>query len=201
MRRATVLLAVLLVQPCLAVADPAVRVQVGAPALQFEFLYNDYGVDRSHAAREVARLGEADFLVALHLARVSGANVNLVITWRRGGMSWDSITRRCKRDGRIYFVELPVEATGPPYGRAHGYWRRHPRTDLHLTDVEIRELVLVRSVASHCKLPCAEVVRLRVRGESPRAIAGHGRHDHEDASPKPLAAKPAATRPRAHGQQ
>jgi hypothetical protein len=190
MRCAIVLLAVALSSSGLAAATTTVNVQVGPPALQFGFLYRDYGVDRSRAEREVTHLGEADFLVALHVARATGMDLSVVVAWRRGGMSWDAITRRCKRDGRIYYVELPPEATGPPYGRAHGHWRRHPHSDIRLTDEEIRELVLVRSVADHCKLPCGEVIRLRVRGESPKAIAEHRRRGPEDAAPLPPAAKP-----------
>ena len=198
MRRAIVLFAVALFLPGLAVAGTTVGVRVGTPELQFGFLYSDYGIDRPRAEREVAHLGEADFLVALHVARVTNFDLGVVIAWRRGGMSWDSITRRCKHDGRIYFVELPPEANRPPYGRAYGHWKRHPRSDVKLSDAAIRELVLVRSVGDHCKLPYAEVARSRVRGESPKAIAERGRHGREDAAPKPPKAKESA--PAGHGR-
>jgi hypothetical protein len=189
MRIASVLVAVLVILWSHAPAAARVRVQAAPPVLQLDFLYADFGVDPSRAEREVVHVGEADFLVALHVARASGVDLAVVITWRRGGMSWDAITRHCKRDGRIYYVELPPEATGPPYGRAHGHWRRHPQSDIRLTDEEIRALVLVRAVAGHCKLPCGEVVRLRVRGESPKAIAARHRRTAEDAAPAAPAAR------------
>jgi hypothetical protein len=165
-------------------AETTVRFGVATSSLQFDFLYSDYGVERVVVEREVAVLGEPDLLVALHLCRVTGTDLEVVVGWRRSGMSWDDITRRCRRDGSIYYVELPPDVTGPPYGRACGHWKKHPRSDVHPSDAEIREFVLVRSVASHCGMSAGDVVHLRARGESPKAIDAKrsGRH-HEDAAP------------------
>jgi hypothetical protein len=171
MRASYVLFAVLISWSRLAAAGTAARVGVGTGNLQFDFLYSDYHTEPLVVQRYAAEVGESDLLVALYLAQVTGAGLDVIVNWRRSGMSWDRITRSCHRDGRIYYVELPPEVTSPPYGRAHGYWKRHPRRDLALTDTEIRELVLVRALSAHARLSPAEVVRMRTRGESPRAIA------------------------------
>ena len=107
-------------------AETSVRIGVGSPSLQFDFLYSDYGADRRVVEREVAVLGEADFLVALHLCRAADVELDAVIGWRRSGLSWDTITRRCRRDATIYYIEVPVGVSGPPYGRAHGHWKKTP---------------------------------------------------------------------------
>ena len=156
--------------------------------MQFDFLYSDYGVDRSRAEREVSYVPESDLLVALHLARISGLDLDLIVGWRRSGMSWDAITRRAHRDAQIYYVVLPPDATGPPYGRARGYWKKHGRCDLQLTDAEIREFVVVQALARHCKMEATEVVRMRAQGRSPRAIASeHAVGSREDTGPNPPA--------------
>jgi hypothetical protein len=198
MRRTIVLVATVVAWSSLAAADTSVHVGVGTPSLQFDFLYSDYGMDRPRVEREISYVPETDLLVALHLARISGVDLDVIVGWRRNGMSWDTITRRCHRDARAYYVMLPPEATGPPYGRAHGYWKKHGRCDLQLTDVEIRELVLVQVLATHCKMEPAEVVRMRAHGSSPRSIASaHENHDRqptmnhsrEDTAPNPPAAR------------
>jgi len=171
-------------------AETSVRIGVGSPSLQFDFLYSDYGADRRVVEREVAVLGEADFLVALHLCRAADVDLDAVIGWRRSGLSWDTITRRCHRDATLYYIEVPTGVSGPPYGRAHGHWKKHPRRDLALQDSEIREFVLVQSLASHCGMRPAEVVQMRVRGENAKAIAARrGSRRGEDTAPPAAASK------------
>lgn len=168
----------------LAAAETTVRVGVGTSGLQFDFLYSDYGVQPAFVEREVVFVGEPDLLVALHLARVAAIDVNVIIGWRRAGMSWDRITRRCHKDCGIYYVDVPDDVTGPPYGRARGHWKKHPRADLELTDAEVRELVLVQALSGHCKVPAAEVVRRRAAGENARGIAAGRGPRSEDSAPK-----------------
>ena len=190
MRASLYLVAAILAAAAPATAETTVSVGVGSPSLQFDFLYTDYGVQPVVVERQAALLGESDLLVALHICRVTGVELEVVIDWRRSGMSWDGVTRRCQRDASIYWVELPSDVTGPPYGRAYGYWKKHPKGDLQLSDTEIRELVLVRSIASHTGMPARDVVRRRAHGDSPRVIAGRpsGR-DTEDAAPPAPGAK------------
>lgn len=80
-------------------------------------------------------------------------------------------------------MALPDDARlGPPYGRAHGYWRKHPKRDLPLSDEEIYALVLARALADHAGIEPIEVVRMRARGASPREIAAR-RQGPEDTAP------------------
>ena len=50
-------------------------------------------------------------------------------------------------------------------------WRDSPGADVRLTDEEVRELVLLRTLRDFCQIPAAQVVRLRLSGRSPMAIA------------------------------
>jgi hypothetical protein len=171
-------------------AETSVQFGVGTSSLQFDFLYSDYGADRRVVEREVAVLGEPDLLVALHLCRVADVELDVVVGWRRSGLSWDAITRRCHRDATIYYIDVPADVSGPPYGRAHGHWKKHPRGDLKLQDAEIREFVLVQSLATHCGVPAADIVQRRVRGENAKAIATHRpARRGEDTAPPAAASK------------
>jgi len=156
-------------------------------ALQFDFLYRDYfGLDPAGLERPAAWLGEPDLVVALHLRHLSGVDLDVIVTWRREGVSWNEITRRCRRGSQVYYVELPRELElPPPYARAYGHWRQHAGAELALSDAEVRELVLLRVMSEGCALPAAKVVRLRASGFGPRAIAVvAGRlPEREDLSP------------------
>jgi len=191
MRCHVLLVAAIVAWSSTAAAETSVQVGVGTSSFQFDFLYSDYGVQPVQVQHAVACVGEPDLLVALQLAQVTGFDIDVIIDWRRGGLSWDAITRNCHRDALVYYVELPADVSGPPYGRAHGYWKKHGKRDLQLSDAEIRELVLVQALAKHCKTTPAQVVRSRVAGRSPRAIAGVGNgasRSSEDAAPSAPAA-------------
>jgi hypothetical protein len=164
-------------------AETAVQVRVGSPSLELGFLFTDYyGLSPERTRSCALVLDEDDLLVALHLERASGVDFEIIARWRRDGASWDDITRRCRRDCGVYYVALPADARlGPPYGRAHGYWRKHPKGDLRLSDDEIHSLVLLSALSEHSGLAPLEVARGRARGESPKEISAH-RH-REDTAP------------------
>jgi hypothetical protein len=174
-----------------AAAETAVHVGIGTNNLQFDFLYTDYAADAQVVQREVAYIGEPDLLVALHLARACRMDVDVIVGWRRAGMSWDRITRRCHEDASIFYVEIPEGVSGPPYGRAHGHWKRHPKGDLALTDAEVREFVLARALAGHCGVPVTEIVRRRAAGEPVKTIVASTKRS-EDAAPRPPDRRPSA---------
>ena len=191
MLRHLIVAAVVCAGSSVAVAETTVRIGVATPALQFDFLYGDYGVDRTRINSGASCIGEPDLVVALQLSRTTGFDLDVIVGWRRDGQSWDVITRRCRRDATIYYIEVPAEVSGPPYGRAHGYWKKHPKGDLHLTDAEIREFAMVQAVAGHCRLAPEEVVRRRAGGESPQRIASSRGHREDTA---PVAPAPAASK-------
>jgi len=57
-----------------------------------------------------------------------------------------------------------------PYSRPYATWDARPAADLRLTDVEIRELVLLRGMSDYCQATPDQVVTLRAAGQTPKAI-------------------------------
>ena len=144
-----------------------------ARPLQLDFLFeHHFAADLNALQGHAAWLSEYDLLVALHLEHVSVRSLDEIIAWRREGNSRDAITRRCGRGSEAYRLALPAGlALRGPYARPYATWRQNPRADLRLTDEEVRELVLLRTLRDHCRLTAEDIVRRRTAGQSPRSIA------------------------------
>ena len=59
-------------------------------------------------------------------ARVAPA---VVVDLRRRGLSWTDIAFHFRLDPDIYYFR-----GGPPYGKAYGYWKKHPPRDAEVID-------------------------------------------------------------------
>jgi len=59
-------------------------------------------------------------------ARVAPA---VVVDLRRRGLSWTDIAFHFRLDSDIYYFR-----GGPPYGKAYGYWKKHPPRDAEVID-------------------------------------------------------------------
>lgn len=158
-----------------ALAAPAEDVRPSAERgpSQIGFLFvNYYGRDLTDLERRAAWVSEFDLAVALHLVRHCDVELDQIVTWRREGSSWDAITRRCGLGCEIYYVELDTDGDLPdPYARPYATWIDKPGADLRLSDVEVRELVLLRAMSEYTKGTAEEIVRLRAAGQTPKAIA------------------------------
>jgi len=167
-------------------AGTSVQVRVGGSGFEYAFLYEDYyHVEPRVVESCSAWMSEPDVVVALHLARLSAVDLDLVVGWRRQGLSWHDITRRCNLDTRAYYVQLP-EDPGPPYGRAWGYWRKHPHQALLLSDEEIRSFAALRAMSDYTGRPAGEILQRRREGWSPGKIAtSAGKGKPVKASPPP----------------
>ena len=149
--------------------------------LQLGFLFvNHYGANLEELETRAAWVSEYDLAVALQLASVSNTDLDEIITWRREGSSWDAITRRCQLGCEIYYIELAADVElSAPYARPYIVWDETPGADQRLTDEEIRELVLMAALSDHCKTPPEQIVRLRMAGQTPRAIVALHRPDRD----------------------
>lgn len=149
--------------------------------LQLGFLFvNHYGATLEELEPRAAWVSEYDLVVALELARVSDTELDDIIGWRREGSSWDAITRRCGLGCEIYYVELAADVElVEPYARPYRVWDEEPQSDQRLKDEEIRELVLMSALSEHCRVPAEEIVRLRMAGQTPRAIVAMHRPDRD----------------------
>lgn len=166
-------LALLLVACPATAEDASAPVPHDGPSLIGFLFENYYESDLVELSRRASWISEYDLAVALHLERASGVTLDEIVTWRRQGSSWDAITRRCGLGCEVFFVELTDAETllPDPYARPYVTWDEHPGADQRLSDIEIRELVLLRAMSDYCGASADEIVKLRAAGHSPKAIA------------------------------
>jgi hypothetical protein len=177
MQRTTLYTASLLVLAFATLAEERHEPEVQIANLPLAFVYeHHFGADRATLREQARWVSEADLLVALELQHQTRIELERIIGWRRDGASWDDIARQCGLHADAFYVALPnSQALSGPYVRPYSVWRQTPGADLQLTDEEVRELVLLRTLRDFCQLPATDVVRLRVSGRSPEAIVeAHG---------------------------
>jgi hypothetical protein len=107
-----------------------------------------FGSDRHETVTTARRLHdpERDLPVLLFLAAESGKSLRFVLDLRLGGLSWWEVRARLGIPPERVIVVLPRDP-GPPYGKAHGYYKKHPKgqqTEVVLTDAEFADWVGVR---------------------------------------------------------
>lgn len=195
MQRTTLYTAALLALALATTAEERTTRETPVTTLPLGFLIEQhFGVDRASLQEQAQWISESDLIVALQLRRQTHRDLQHLIGWRREGASWDEIARRCGLTGVAFFVPLPASQTlRGPYVRPYTFWRKSPGADLKLTDEEVRELALLRTLRDFCQLSAAEVVRLRTSGRSPETIAAsYGpRREELRSSMQPSPARPA----------
>ena len=67
--------------------------------------------------------------VVFYVARQCRVEPTVIVDLRRRGMSWADISFRFHQTPDIYYFR-----GGPPYGRAHGYWKNHPPRDAEVVE-------------------------------------------------------------------
>jgi len=67
--------------------------------------------------------------VAFYVAQRARVSPTVVVDLRRRGVSWADIALHFNFGPDIYYFQ-----DGPPYGKAYGYWRKHPPRDAEVID-------------------------------------------------------------------
>lgn len=67
--------------------------------------------------------------VVCYLAKRARVQPVVVVDLRQRGLSWVDIAARYRLEPDIYFFR-----GGPPYGKAHGYWKKHPPRDVEIIE-------------------------------------------------------------------
>lgn len=133
--------------------DATLDLGLGDDARIFLNVTNDYfGPPPSVAVDLVrrCRVPVDDFPVILYLARVSKRPPDSILRLRLDYLSWSDIMERLVIPPSVLFTGLDRDP-GPPYGKAWGYWRKHPRdTSLRFRDRDVVELVKLQ-VGSRCQ--------------------------------------------------
>ncbi len=118
--------------------------------------------------REQYRLSDDELPVAFFLAREARVEPAVIINLRLQGLSWWAISLHFKLSPEIFFLPVTMAKIGPPYGRAYGYYRQHRHqkvwSQVVLTDVEIVDLVNLKFVSTHQRIPPERIMEMRAKG-------------------------------------
>ncbi|HEU5180810.1 MAG TPA: hypothetical protein VFW45_08455 [Candidatus Polarisedimenticolia bacterium] len=126
----------------------------------------DYGYDRAALEPLLPKIKhvESDLPVILFVSRESGRPLEAIVNQRALGLSWSSILKRHNVPTDVLFAGIDRDP-GPPYGRAWGYWKKHPSTTA-LSDSDVRGLVQVRLGSRWARMTPYQMARGQGRGES-----------------------------------
>lgn len=117
--------------------------------------------------------------VVFYVAQRARVAPSVVVDLRRRGLSWTDIAFHFRLDSDIYYFR-----GGPPYGKAYGYWKKHPPRD-----GEVIDAVNVHFLSDYHHVTPDAVWAERSGGRSYAAVAGsfearhgkdHGRRDDDD---------------------
>ncbi|MCK4846707.1 MAG: hypothetical protein KAS88_03465 [Deltaproteobacteria bacterium] len=127
-----------------------------------------YGVsDRDVKKVKTRGMADDDMAVAFSLSGSANVNYDDVVSMRLSGSSWNDITLELGLNAGTFYE--PVRTDGPPYGKAHGYYKNKPKGgwgSVKLSDSEIVDLVNTKFISEHYGLAASEVVKMRGGGKS-----------------------------------
>jgi len=138
------------------------------------------------------RIPDDEIPVALFIAQRAAVSPARIVDLRLRGDSWWDISVRFGLGPEVYYVPVAV-TPGPPYGKAYGYYKKHPRNQwrrIVLTDGDIVNLVELRFLSEHYGVQPERIIELRGRDRDFVAIhadvrgrrSADGRDDDRSAS-------------------
>ncbi|MSV35900.1 MAG: hypothetical protein EXQ47_09925 [Bryobacterales bacterium] len=113
--------------------------------------------------------------VVFYVARAARVQPAIIVDLRSRGLSWADIAFHFRLTPDIYYFP-----GGPPYGKAHGYWKKHrPR------DTEVVEAVNVHFLSDYHRVTPDVIRAERSRGPSYVVVAQNfearsRKHDDRD---------------------
>ena len=119
--------------------------------------------------------------VVFYVAQRARVQPAVIVDLRRRGLSWADVAFHFHLDPDIYYFR-----GGPPYGKAYGYWKKHPPRD-----VEVVDAVNVHFLSDYHRVSPDVVRAERSRGSSYVIVArnfeakagkgeGHRKDDRDD---------------------
>lgn len=123
-----------------------------------------------------------DLSVLMFLAREANRPLDHLVDLRRKGLPFPDIAARIGLPPTVFLVPMPVDArVGPPYGKAHGYWKKHKHrkpVKVVLSDAEVIDLVHLRVVSGFYGVSVIDVIRMREKGTPFPGIYEHYHERH-----------------------
>jgi hypothetical protein len=114
-----------------------------------------------------------DLPVVFFIAARAHVAPGVIVDLRLGGMSWWDISVRYGIGPEVYYVPTTVVVKPPPYGKAYGYYKKHPREQWNrvvLKDADIINMVNLRYVSEYYDYPEDRVMKMRGQGKDFVAI-------------------------------
>jgi hypothetical protein len=149
--------------------DLGVRMDIGDDDLYLRINAHHYDRDPEYVRTIIRRhnISDRDYPVVLFLAHHSGRDSGAIISLRRQGLSWWNISLTIGVPVSVYFMDLDYRPSGPPYGKAYGYWKKHkknPKYHFILSDVEVFDLISLKMTSHFYKMKPKDVIQLRKSG-------------------------------------
>ncbi len=143
-----------------------------------------YGYDRQVLEPVLPRVRSVDndLPVVLFLAHESGRPVDFIVDLRARGLSWSVVFTRLNVSPSVLFTGIDRDP-GPPYGKAWGYWKKHPKS-LAYSDNDIVGLVKVQAGTRYARATAWDLAHERGRGRPVAAVVA-------DKKGRPWQGKPA----------
>ena len=108
------------------------------------------------------RIPDDEIPVALFIAQRAVVAPATIVDLRLRGDSWWEISVRFGIEPEVYYVPVAV-TPGPPYGKAYGHYKK-PRNrwnTIVLADADIVNLVQLRFLSDHYRVPPERIIELR----------------------------------------
>jgi len=149
-----------------------------------------FGSDRDDSHRLATRLQhpESDLPVVLFLAAESGRSTSFILDLRLGGLTWWDVRARLGVAPERVVMALPRDP-GPPYGKAWGHYRNHPKnknkgTAVVLSDREFCDWVGARVVSQAYGVDLVAVLESRSQGRSMGDVVTYHEKNHGNGHKK-----------------
>jgi len=147
--------------------DATVRLNLGDDDRIFLNVANDYFAPPPAVAATIVERCPSpvdDYPVIMLLARASKRPPEEILKLRLDYLPWSDILFRLNVSPAVLFAGLDRDP-GPPYGKAWGYWRHHPRGErFEIRDRDVVELAKLQVAAGYHHVSPYSIVTERTRG-------------------------------------
>ncbi len=144
-------------------------------------------------------VSDEELPVIFFVSERAGVKPAAVIELRQLGKSWLDITLHFGLSPEIYYVPVKGDP-GPPYGKAYGYFKKHPRAkwrEIVLSDVEVVNLVNLRMVSKLYGVEADDVIKWRAEGKHFAQVNVNAKEHRDKAKAQAKAAKSKGSKQRA----
>ena len=192
MRTITIVTGIMIVCAVVFSSQAAAQVQMGLTATDkgVQSFYLGVGQYYHVPDRDVVFIRERhipddEIPVVCFIAHRAHVEPAAIVDLRMQGQSWMDISLHYGLGPDVYYVPVK-QVSGPPYGKAYGYYKNHPRREwrkIRLSDDEIVNFVNLRFMTEHYGYDAPAVMRARGEGKSFVVIQdeGHGwKHGHDE---------------------